>query len=184
MANHRKYNAIEIDHEAGVARIEIPGADHPALVDLDDLDAVKNLRWLSVGGYARTRFARTGRGSSEELARWIMSPGAGMRVCHLNHDKLDCRRENLVVTSATEIAAHRPSSWSALGLKGVMLRGPGRYGARVGDRRVGSFATSQEAARAADEARAEMFGSMAFPNLDEDGEVLVGRSAYRRGGSR
>ena len=60
-----------------------------AIIDLDDIDKVKNHKWCLHGkGYVSSN-------SAGFLHRFIMNPPEGMAVDHINHNTLDNRKENL-----------------------------------------------------------------------------------------
>ncbi len=105
----------------------------------------------------------------EYLHRAIMNPPPGTEVIFLNHDRLDCRRENLRVVSKEEARRHhRVRRDSKSGIKGVrynpdtlawtaeLYRG-GRC------HYLGSFPTREQASRAYEVAERrsnpELFGA-------------------------
>ncbi len=97
---------------------------------LDDADfardGVGNFHWCyraergARPGYA-TRHARVdGKTQTFYLHRVVMTPPPGREVIFLNHDRLDCRRENLrAVTREEARQHHRMRSDCKTGAKGV-----------------------------------------------------------------
>lgn len=85
--------------------------------------------------------------------------GDGLFADHINGDKLDNRRENLRILtpgqSASNVAGDHDAIYSQH--RGVDFHRPSRrWRARVRDKHVGYFATEDEAAVAARDARATM----------------------------
>lgn len=84
-----------------------------AIVDDEDFDRVNGYAWFfSVSkkasrnnkqiGYAKRNLFSGGKYTTEYLHRFIMNPGKGLHVDHINGDKLDCRRSNMRVCTQTE----------------------------------------------------------------------------------
>ena len=66
-----------------------------ALIDLDDIDKVRKHKWrLKDNDYVCS--------GSILLHRFIMNPGDDMVVDHINHDKLDNRKDNLRICTQQE----------------------------------------------------------------------------------
>ena len=64
-----------------------------ALIDIEDIDKVKNIKWgLDGRGYVYN--AKVGR-----LHRFLMGPSDNKVVDHINHNKLDNRKSNLRICS-------------------------------------------------------------------------------------
>jgi hypothetical protein len=129
-----------------------------ALVDDADFPALSQYRWCyraereGKQGYAVRHVKVDGKDRLAYLHREIMQPSEGMEVVFLNHDRLDCRRENLRVVSKQEARQHhsRARSNSRSGVKGVKYNpGPGTWSVdlyRDGEaKRVGTFLTLKEA---------------------------------------
>jgi hypothetical protein len=71
-------------------------------------------------GYAVRHGKVDGKDRLIYLHRLLMNPPKGYEVIFLNHDRLDCRRENLrVVTKEEARQHHRVRNDSATGIKGV-----------------------------------------------------------------
>lgn len=154
-------------------RIPLYGRDHRvtghALVDADVYDELAGFNWhLGTTGYAQrsrsTAERDQGRPHREMMHRQIMAlpPRDARVVDHINGDRLDNRRENLRVGTPAENAQNRGASRSARysQLRGVswhkrnrcwvaMVKLNGRL------HNLGSFASEEEAGRAAAAFRAE-----------------------------
>jgi HNH endonuclease/AP2 domain len=91
------------------------------------------------------------------MHREIMNPPKDREVIFLNHDRLDCRRENLrVVTREEARRHHRVRRDSHSGIKGVRFNPEGgtwsAYTYRHGHAyRVGTYYSEEEAIRAYEE---------------------------------
>lgn len=70
--------------------------DKYALVDQEDYDALSQYKWyLRNDGYVAAK-------DTVYLHRMVMSTPQGMHTDHLNHDKLDNRKENLRICTPIE----------------------------------------------------------------------------------
>ena len=65
------------------------------LIDLDDVDKARSYKWGINKGYAQSS-------KGILLHRLIMNPGDDMVVDHINHDKLDNRKDNLRICSTRQ----------------------------------------------------------------------------------
>jgi hypothetical protein len=97
-----------------------------ALVDDQDFSVHAQYRWCYRAeregrqGYAVRHVKVEGKDRLAYLHREIMRPGSGQEVIFLNHDRLDCRGENLRVVSKQEARQHhRVRRDSKSGVKGV-----------------------------------------------------------------
>src|SRR3954470_15811238 len=104
-----------------------------ALVDDHDYPLHAESRWCFRGerdkkaGYAVRHHKVNGKDRLLYLHRLLMNPPAGHEVIFLNHDTLDCRRENLkVVTTIEARRHHRVRRDSKSGVKGVRYNPEGR----------------------------------------------------------
>ncbi len=144
-----------------------------ALVDEEDYESVsKHLWFLSAGGYA-IRNGPGGRASPHQIMmhRAIVAPPDEMEVDHVNHIKLDNRRQNLRSCQPSENRKNLPRRRdNTTGFKGVYRRG-NRWKAQLtvdGKHHfLGGFATPGEAARAYDAAAVEYFGEFASLNFPQ-----------------
>jgi hypothetical protein len=128
------------------------------LVDDADFTVHSQYRWCYRAeragrqGYAVRHVTAEGKDRLAYLHREIMQPPPGMEVIFLNHDTLDCRRENLRVVSKKQARQHhaRARSNSRSGIKGITYnRGPRTWSVdlyRDGQtQRVGTFLTLKDA---------------------------------------
>jgi hypothetical protein len=70
--------------------------------------------------FTHYRTRRTGKDTTCYLHREILPAPKGFETIFLNHDRLDCRRENLMVVSKEDARRHhRVRSDSETGIKGV-----------------------------------------------------------------
>jgi hypothetical protein len=105
----------------GVIRVPLASGKHDrleALVDADVLPLVRGKRWNWTGGRANGTGASVVVPGGGSLARIIMGIARNptLLVSHRNGDRLDCRRENLIVRTRSEsrLAARRPAKWDLL----------------------------------------------------------------------
>ena len=68
-----------------------------ALIDLDDVDKVKNYKWGLTKGYVLNKTIR-------ELHRFIMNCPDDKIVDHINHNRLDNRKSNLRICTKSQNA--------------------------------------------------------------------------------
>jgi hypothetical protein len=130
------------------------------LVDDGDFPLLSEHRWCYRAerdgrqGYAVRHVKVDGKDRLAYLHREIMQPAPGTEVIFLNHDRLDCRRENLRVVSKQEARQHhRVRKDSQSGSKGVRYNAAtDTYSAYVYRHNVcyhvGTFKTRCEAERA------------------------------------
>jgi hypothetical protein len=151
---------------APAAWVEVPtNTGAVVLVDIEDYERLAGRR-VSIGshGYAQV----WDRPGMMLLHRWIMQVpvGVGYRliVDHINRDRLDCRRQNLRIVTASESNLNRQLRPRALP-RGVTARPSGRYEARIKrnsqSRYLGLYDTPAEAALAVRRAR-EVFDRPEF----------------------
>jgi hypothetical protein len=107
--------------------LEIPlSQGQIVFVDDADYELLSDFHWCYRSerdgrpGYAVRHVKVNGKDRLCYLHRQLMQPPPGSEVIFLNHDKLDCRRENLkVVTKEEARRHHRVRSDSKSGVKGV-----------------------------------------------------------------
>jgi hypothetical protein len=66
-----------------------------AIVDLDDVERIKNYKWYEAKGYIKHTIQEETKRYNILLHRFIMNPPDNMVVDHINHNPLDNRKENL-----------------------------------------------------------------------------------------
>lgn len=88
------------------ARIPVFGKDGIGkfmLVDVEDVERIANVRWfVSWNGYALNRSKVNGKNTTLRAHRVIMDAPLGMDIDHLNHNKLDNRKDNLRICTRSE----------------------------------------------------------------------------------
>lgn len=152
-----------------------------AFVDEEDLDRLNAHNWCFGSGYAVRKGLRSEglRGKTVYMHRQILGLDDPETFCdHINHNRLDNRKENLRVCSCSENGANRLTGRnSGSGFKGVtfiknysnrnkpwraflMVRGRGLT--------IGYFATKEQAAVAYNEAAKQHFGEFAKLNVTEE----------------
>lgn len=128
------------------------------LLDDEDFARFSQYHWCyrsergGAQGYAIRHMKVDGGGyKTKYLHREIANPQPGHEVIFLNHDRLDCRRENLrVVTTEEARRHHRVRRDSKTGVKGVRFNPEwGTWSADVyrhgNSYRVGTFYSKEEA---------------------------------------
>ena len=153
-----------------------------AILDDEDFQRLAHFHWTYRAerhgnqGYAMRRLKVDGKYKTRYLHRDIADPPVGMTVIFLNHDRLDCRKENLkVVTPQTASHHHRVRSDCKSGFQGVKHNPEnGTYSANLyrDDRChcLGSFSTPEAAAHARqcelEKWEPELFTATAPPRID------------------
>jgi len=153
--------------ELSMQRIELT-KNQFTLVDDADFEVLSKLTWHhAVVGYAATRL----EGNIVYMHRFILNAVAGQEVDHIDNNKLNNQRANLrVVTRGINNQNRRRQNLT--GLIGVkFLKHRGTYQARINHEgfhyHLGTFKTSEEAAKAYDEKALDLYGPLAllnFPN--------------------
>lgn len=136
-----------------------------ALASPEDCEMLKGSTWYqTVKGYAESRGGK--------LHRLVLNAPDGLIVDHINHDKLDCRRENLRLADNFQSVRNRKklrrNGHPASRYIGVHRNGCG-WIARIvmnGTRKsVGTYPTQEEAAMAYDRAAKSYVGEFARLNF-------------------
>lgn len=118
----------------------------------------------SKGGYARKMITIDGKQKPLWMHRLIANCPQGMFVDHINHNKLDNRRENLRLVTVRENGMNREvSKTNKSGIKGVSYFRK-RWRAIIGRKLIGYFDTKEEAAKAYNKAAKNLFGDYAKLN--------------------
>lgn len=107
-----------------------PGIE--AIVSAQDVPRVSQHRWIlhpnSMGSwYAQTNI----NGKTVYMHRFVTNAPYQSQVDHRNHDTLDNRRENLLVTTVEHNNSNRNGAYvsSRTGIRGVSIHNPGKRGA-------------------------------------------------------
>ncbi len=83
---------------------ELKVSDKMILFDDEDGPVVSEHTWhLTADGHVATCVVRDGKRISVRMHRFLLEPPKGTAVYHRNGNRLDYRRDNLVVVSASEI---------------------------------------------------------------------------------
>lgn len=146
-----------------VCLIPLHGRKYPGMhsaISRSQLDRVAEHRWYpakrkSDGFYAKSRID----GEWVYLHRFIMPAPPGYEIDHRDGDGLNNKDDNLRLATRSQNMANRLSE----NVKGVYRRGK-RFYARVGQRRLGGFATEHEASLAYNEAALSLYGEFAKLN--------------------
>ena len=129
-----------------------------ALIDLEDVDKVKEYKWHISHGYVRSTTANM------FLHRLIMDCPEEMVIDHINHDPLDNRKENLRVCTQQQNCMNRSkTSKNTSGTVGVCWhKGIGKWVARIKIngkyKSLGSYNDLENAIQARKNAEIEYFG--------------------------
>jgi hypothetical protein len=108
-------------------------------VDDEDFERLSQFHWIyrperdGETGYAIRHAKVNNKNATVYLHRELMNPPPGYAVIFKNHDRLDCRKENLaVVTTEESRRSHRVRTDSKTGIKGVRFNpGAGTWTAFV-----------------------------------------------------
>lgn len=144
----------------------------PALVDDADFERVAGYNWrLCSQGYVVAHTGPSYKRARHALHRMVMNASSGAAVDHINHNKLDCRRENLRLCSWLQNSynkRHRDGSGSKY--KGVSWNKARRkWFASIGAERkrvyLGLFIDELSAAQAYDQSALSLHGVYACLNF-------------------
>ena len=192
------------DADPAVARVPVfapDGVARDALIDAADLPAVAGARWYwaistdpeaPVTGCVATRLPD---GGQEALRLRLLgaTPAEGTRTMHLNGDRLDFRRGNLLLKDGSEhFHGGRKMRRTGQGqaptsrFKGVCWsKGEGRWLANIMKDgvalRLGRFDDEIAAAQAYDEAARELYGPLAYQNFPDGVDARLEREAAEAG---
>lgn len=142
------------------------GKGMSALIDDEDFVKVSQYSWHEWGGYPITNIWINGRRTVRTMHRLIMD-FPDCQVDHINHDKLDNRKENLrLCTMQQNNMNKKPNPGKAV--KGVYKNRYGTWSVLIQvDRKrhfLGNFADKIEASRVYDAKAIELFGEFAWLN--------------------
>lgn len=141
------------------------------LVDDDDFEYLNELTWRKLGFYAVTSVRNGKKTTNFYMHKMVMRAGKQQIVDHVNGNMLDNRKCNLrFATKQQNQQNQKRRSNNSTGYKGVWLnKKTGKYVAQIGiensrSRKLGTFETAEEAARAYNNAALERFGEFAKLN--------------------
>lgn len=113
--NRKEWSPI---YDGSVCKIPLTNGGF-ALIDSEDYDKIKHLSWnKSSAGYVRNAVFK---GQTNWLSKIIMGATTEQEVDHINHDKLDNRKENLRICTSSQNCMNRAAKISNTGVKGVCL---------------------------------------------------------------
>ncbi|KAK43655.1 hypothetical protein BG58_31420 [Caballeronia jiangsuensis] len=148
-----------------------------ALVDDSDFDYLSQYTWYAqldrrktvdeVWYACRYFLDASGKRRGIQMQRDLMRPADGFVVCFRNHNGLDVRRENLIVTTRSADLSRRRLKERSLP-RGVKVRAQGRFEARIlNGTFVGTFDTPEEASNAYQAARHRFGLDVALPREEK-----------------
>ena len=154
---------IKYDDHAEIVLYDNYGIEKSrTLIDLDDVDKVKDYKWciLSASGYVSTNI----KGLNMRLHRFIMDCPEDMVVDHINHDRLDNRKSNLRICTRQQNNMNRKCA-------GITYhKTTGKWIAQIAYNHnhmyLGSFDKKEDAIQARKQAEIEYFGE--YRNQDEE----------------
>jgi hypothetical protein len=165
----------------GARWIEL-GKGRFALVDEDLFADLNRYRWCARGGglygfYAHraVRIDEPLTGDTMPMHHQVLPPPAGFLIDHINRNTLDNRRANLRIASPADNVHNsvRVRGVPTSGFRGV-TRDKKRWAATIvtgcQSRRIGTFDTAEEAARAYDDAARMYHREFARLNFPREGE--------------
>jgi hypothetical protein len=144
-----------------------------ALVDDEDYEWLSKEKWCFTGRYAIAAGKRKNK-PSVLMHRLIVKTPKGMETDHINHDRLDNRKENLrICTHSENMRNQLKNSKNKTGYKGVRFleyrisKNPWNAYIKINHQFVnlGFYSTPEDAARKYDQAAKELFGDFALLNL-------------------
>lgn len=145
-----------------------------ALVDDDDFEKLKAFKWFyNSHGYAiRSKFIGVKEGKQKQtiisMHRMIMGTPDGMDTDHINHDKLDNRKENLRICTTSENSCNKHQNVGVSGFRGVRKHYK-KWQAQIWSNgkfySIGTYKTSKDAAIAWNEAARKYHGKFAMLNV-------------------
>jgi hypothetical protein len=143
--NRKKWEPV---YEGKICKIPLTSGGF-ALIDAEDYDKIKHLSWrtTSTCGYVGNYVFR---GQTNWLAKMVMGATKEQEVDHINHDRLDNRKENLRICTSSQNCMNRSAKISNTGVKGVcFVKATGKYQVMIMASGVshylGQFSTLEEA---------------------------------------
>ncbi len=135
-----------------------------ALVNPEDVPMIRDHTWHSDGGYAKSsrKCPDTGKCLKSKMHRLIAQPSGDLVVDHRNGNRMDNRRCNLRVVTASDNAKNRRPSKQGIEFHANCPNRPYAAFIRVNKKaiRLGNFATHAEALEARIAAQRHYFGEM------------------------
>lgn len=148
-----------IDEENQICKIELKNKKREvvgyAIIDISDIEKCKRYKWYHTRGYAR---GNAGHGNKVWLHRLIIDCPDEYIVDHINHDKLDNRKENLRLSNHSYNAVNRAKDGT-----GIRKALSGRYVVTIWKdykvNYIGTYDTYEEALEKRQEAYEKLFNN-------------------------
>ena len=140
------------------------------IVDEQDYEELSKYKWYLIDGFAARTIKKDSKRTTIYMHRVIIDAPMGVSVYHVNHNKLDNRRENLHLVKGSARMHRRPSVKHSSKYRGVYWCKDKRkwiaeikvYKKQI---RLGRFEVEKDAAMAYDEAARKYYGSLARTNF-------------------
>lgn len=149
---------------------------YETIIDDEDLLRVSKFKWRirrsqSAGAKIPHFYAVDTTRVKRQLHRFILNAPVGKQVDHINGNGLDNRKQNLRLCDFSQNQANRKVVYSKMGFKGVSISTTGstvfaQIKVRGKTIYLGSFDSSELAARAYDVAASKYFGEFASLNFE------------------
>ena len=146
--------------------------------DLEDYDKIKDYCWtINNNGYAIAHISDTTK--KVLLHRLIMNPPDKMYIDHINHNRIDNRKQNLrIVTIRQNNLNKKKSVYNTSGVTGVYYKkNNNKWIANISidgkNKHLGCYETIEDAIKARKEAEEKYFGEYSYDNSmkgDENNE--------------
>ena len=141
-----------------------------ALVDDEDYDWLNEYKWhINIGGYAETKIKINNKWFNKFMHRILIEPPKNMFVDHIDHNKLNNKKNNLRIATKSQNSMNRPKYNGTSKYKGVcwdkrknkyiseiMLNNKTYY--------LGEFMNEIDAAKAYNKKAIELHGEYAYLN--------------------
>lgn len=144
-----------------------------ALIDLEDIDKVKDRIWYMSNGYAKSN--KSSLGNAIKLHRLIIDCPDDKVVDHINHNGLDNRKENLRICTQHQNCMNKSKRVNnTSGITGVSWdKESNKWKSQIAinNRKInlGRYSTKEEAIRVRQEAEIEYYGE--YRNKDNEDVV-------------
>ena len=165
--SHKDFNEIvEYDNYAEIILYDKYNNEKArTLIDLDDVDRCKQLKWSMTGNYvcnSKTKIL---------LHRFLLNTSDDMIIDHINRNKLDNRKDNLRICTYKDNNRNMPMRKNAKSEnRGIYKSAKNSWVARIKvnkkDIYLGTFKTLEDAIAARQQAEIEYFGEFA-PHLND-----------------
>jgi len=158
---------VDLEFRIMSKEISVLGSPTPTIVDDEDFEYLSKYKWTLSDGYVKRAQVKRYSSTAVLMHREIMQPPKHLYIDHINHNKLDNRKENLRIVSLVQNIWNKvyPKKGS-FKYTGVTFRSAtGKWRARLGSISIGDFQTEIEAAMAYNKKALEVRGEFAILNL-------------------